>query len=185
MQRPRNRQGFTLVEVMVVVVIIGVLGTLAAYGVRKYIGSARASEAAAVLNSIRGAEEVYHQDTFQYLDVSQGTFDNLHPSVPPGAFKRNWAGDGDHPPTTHNFRQLGVEVAGPVSFSYGVVAGRAGDAFPVMPTQKTAAQFNFPAAAAGDFYVALAKADFNGDGKFSYVVTHSLTQELYSENDGQ
>lgn len=180
-----SRRGFTLVEVMIVVVIIGVLGTLAVYGVRRYIGSARASEAAAVLNSIRGAEEVYHQDTFAYLDVSGGSFANLHPSVPPGAFKRSWAGDGDHVATSQNFRRLGVEVSGAVSFSYGVVAGRAGDPFPALPTKKSGAQFNFPAAASGDFYVALAKADFNGDGDFSYVVTHSLTQELYSENEGQ
>ncbi len=176
-------RGFTLVEVMIVVAIIAVLGTLAVYGVRKYVASAQTSEATAVLASIRGAQEVYRQDTFVYLDVSGGNFANLHPSTTPGAFKRNWAGDGDHAATSQNFRELGVEVSGAISYSFGCVAGRSGAAWPAPPTQKTAEQFNFPDEATEPFFIAVAKGDYDGDGLFDWVLTHSLTNEMYIEEE--
>src|SRR5690606_27735139 len=116
--REHHNRGFTLVELMIVVVLIGIIATLGTFGVRKYILSAKASEAGAVLTSIKAAEEVYRQDTFRYLDVSGGNFANRHPSATPGSFKRSWQGDGDSSETSANFRELGVDVGGPVSFTY-------------------------------------------------------------------
>ncbi len=169
---------------MIVVAIVGILGAIATYGVRKYIQSTKTSEVGAVFNAIRGAQEIYKQDTFVYLDVSDGDYGNLHPSDTPGAFKRNWAGDGDNPQVSANFRELGVMMDSPVYYTYAAVAGRTGDAIPVPPTDESDS-FDFPATSDQPFYIVYAKGDLDGDGVFSYGVATSMNSAVYIENEGE
>jgi type IV pilus assembly protein PilA len=183
LSQTQNRRGFTLVELMIVVAIVSVLATLAIYGVRKYVMSAKTSEGTDVIASIRVAEEFYRQETFVYMDVSEGSFDNLHPTASPDGNKREFAGNGDDADLAQRFRELGVETTGPVYMGYGVVAGRSGESFPDLPTTKQ--NFNFPAAASEPFFVVLAKGDFDGDGTYSYMLSHSLSSEIYVEDEGE
>ena len=190
--RPGYGRAFTLVEAMVVVVIVGVLATLATYAVRTYVFASKTGEAVSMMTTIKAGEEAYKDETFVYLDVS-GTFadDRFHPSTDPrGNVKVAWANTTPTALETR-FNTLGVQPDGPVMFSYAVVACGPGGGcteFPALPTEKTKDQFGFPSAASRWGYIAVAKCNVNADdstNKKTYVLSHSYSNEIYVENEGQ
>jgi type IV pilus assembly protein PilA len=182
----RSAEGFTLIEMMTVVVLVGILATLAVYGVRKYILSAKSGEAVSMMASIKSAEEAFKDETFVYFDVSTSFADtNWYPMTNPGHIKVQW-GAGD---TTlqRNWQVLGVRPDGPVQFAYAVVATAPGGTPPAVPTKtKDNNAFRLPATASQWMYIAAAKSDLGGrDGVSTVVLSHSLSSEIFVENEGE
>jgi type IV pilus assembly protein PilE len=66
--RSANR-GFTLVELMIVVVILGILAAIATTGYRMWIGRARSGEAVAMLAEMSSKEQSYKLEFATYLPL--------------------------------------------------------------------------------------------------------------------
>jgi general secretion pathway protein G len=71
--RLRNRQeGFTLIEIMVVVVILAVLGALVVPKILENVDKARVTRAQSDIRAIQTALDLYRLDNFKYPTTEQG-----------------------------------------------------------------------------------------------------------------
>lgn len=68
----RRRAGFTLVELMVVIVIIGLLATVVAINVLPAQGKAMVGKARADISTLEQAIETYRLDNLTFPDTAQG-----------------------------------------------------------------------------------------------------------------
>lgn len=196
MQPRRHVQaGFTLAELMVVVIIVGVLSAVGVTFFRKHALASKVTEAQAMVQSIRAAEERYRAENRQYLNVIGGT-PGQTPSLPgvndPGAGIYYPASpDGSRRPffnpvsdtTAMNrlWRVLNPTTSGPVQFGYAVAAGLAGVA---MSTPGTSIAPSWPTPT-DSWYVIQADADNDKNGVYCVVVGTSLNGEVYVENEGE
>ena len=66
------RQGFTLIEILVVIVVIAILATLVAPNVFKHVGSAKETTAKSQIEMLGAALDAYRLDNGSYPSSEQG-----------------------------------------------------------------------------------------------------------------
>jgi type II secretory pathway pseudopilin PulG len=171
---------------MAVVVIVGVLATLATVGLRKYVFASKSSEAVSMIGAIMAAQEAYRSETFAYATPTITSLTSVEAVYPQGAQdelpgRRKWNWDNPGHPDHGRWMALSVTTNQPVIFGYTCVAGAAGSAVPAAGTEQP---LNWPTPT-GPWYVVRAIADQNGDGVTSVFVGSSFTSEIHHEYDDE
>lgn len=173
-------RGFTLVELMVVVVLVGILASVGISYFRSEVAASKTSEAAAVIQAIRAAEEAYRAENQAYLDVS--TDGAWYPSGSFGRTVRTW----EQKPGAHvdlaRWQLLGPRVIQPVMFGYLVYAGAPG----IKPSKtmflSSSPDFGTPTA---PWYIIQARADADSNSVYCNAAATSFSTDVYFEGEGE
>jgi type IV pilus assembly protein PilA len=205
-------RGFTLVEMMITVVIVGVLAVLAVVGFQKLIGSARMTEATAMVQSIKGAQEAFHAETGTYADISPALCTGatncqyLYPQGVTGALpvsdrKTGWGVAGLGTAVCNagmDWLMLPVHTTGGVEYGYTTIAGLASSSAPLssigsasLPTKlgptggsQVEITLGFANGVPTDWYAITATGDEDADGVPCNVMATSFSSDLIVSGEG-
>ena len=182
--RDALRAGFTLIELMIVVAIVGILAVIGVVGYRKIILSSKLTEAKNVISGVRIAQESYK--------VERGVYANLGAALCPlatsgtGQFKTGWDPTCGAAPT---WAALPIHVDGPVQFGYATVAQAApGAAAPVGVGQPTVFVTIPATVGTNPWYYVTASADLDGSGgaaNMTELVGTSWQNTIFTYQEGE
>lgn len=183
MSQPRTRSpqhGFTLVELMIVVAILGILAAIAVPSYMNYVMRAKASEAVGFLASIKSYQEAYKVENFQYCNASGASGTAWNPAAAPTSAMRGpraWN-------ATAGWLQLGARPPGPfLLFSYETLAGGPSVPATLQPSSRGLSDDRgYPNPNTDDWFISRAIADMDGDGAIVTYESYSASTNVYISN---
>jgi len=146
-----NRNGFTLVELMIVVAIIGILAAIAIPNFLQFRLKAKTAEVKSTLGAIRTTEVAYFAEWALYVGYQLATPIQDRSHLPN---KMAWL------PNTR-FSILGFAPEGTVFYSYGI---------------RTDGDVLFPSGTVG--FTAHGQADLDDDGLIAEYLVNNSTKEI-------
>lgn len=153
-----NQKGFTLIELMIVVAIIGILAAIAIPNFLQYQLKAKTSEAKTNIGSIRTSQEAFKAEHDFYATCVN------NPGLALTTAKQPWTNPGV---ATQGWLEIGYSPSGDVYYTYEVSSGG---------TVSTAIIQGIAAGSCGDAMVIGAAADLDGDaanGGFGFRVDNA------------
>jgi prepilin-type N-terminal cleavage/methylation domain-containing protein len=160
--------GFTTIELLIGVAIVGILATLAIPSFKSYVYKGRVSEAVTVLNEIKTRQEAYRSRFGNYAAVSGTDWGTYTPAAVPGANAVAW-------PSSAAWEELGLSSPGVVRFRYATVAGQPGT---IPPANSNLDQNGF-------WFAAQAEGDLDGDNTTFILEVYSDSRIMYNSAVGQ
>jgi type IV pilus assembly protein PilA len=178
-----TKRGFTLIELMIVVVIIGILASLAIYGVQKYVANSKSAEAKTMLGRISKDMLAFFEgenQTYKVLGFNESA--DITRSLCPDAAGVPTAATAPPKkakamPADGSFRDgagwecMGTTWSSPTYYTYSVDSDQAA----------TTLSAGLSAAAADDEFTAKANGDLDGDDDLS---TFSIGGKVLEDNGG-
>ncbi|MCA9583001.1 MAG: type II secretion system protein [Myxococcales bacterium] len=163
----RIKSGFTLIELMVVVAIVGILAAIAVPVFSGYVNRAKASEAINFIGIIRLRQESYRSEFGQYADAPVATDSTagltFTPTTVPGALPTMWPSTG-----VSAWIQLGAAPDGPVRCQFATVGGAPASA----PAGLGFSNNNF-------WFLAQARCDLDDDNTLLTIEGYSATTQVW------
>ena len=160
-----SRAGFSLIELMIGVIIVGILASIAIPVFGGYVYRNRVNEAVSMLNEIKTRQEAYRSQYGQYAAVNGEDWGATpyNPPTAPGAQAVRW-------PSTAEWEALGVTPPGPVRFQYATIAGPPGVDPPASTNMRNDEHW----------YAAQARGDLDGDGDGFLLEVYSQSTRMWN-----
>ncbi|NNE18563.1 MAG: prepilin-type N-terminal cleavage/methylation domain-containing protein [Myxococcales bacterium] len=166
-RHPRSN-GFTTIELLVGVAIVGILAAVAIPSFKGYVYRGRVTEAVTVLNEIKTRQEAYRSRFGNYAAVNGNTWGTFTPAAVPGSQAVGW-------PSSPAWEQLGIRPPGFVRFRYATIAGFPQEAPPASTNLEWDRNF---------WYAAQAEGDLDDDGDTFILEVYSQSRNMFNSAAG-